>query len=249
MFNAHMSFGRVSYTPNENQVPAFDVYLVGGQDLAFEGLKALLTRHGFHIAGLGRTLREIAVQTERDGRHFLVIVEVPDAGSWALEELPRFRERYPRACLVVLLEGLQRASAFLPEEIEANAIVDRNVACDALLKSLNLVMAGYGVLSPIVRSNGDLDIPRAGRVPAQQPVEQGCKPGTREHLSERELEIIGSIAEGQSNKVIARRCAISESTVKIHVRGILRKINVRNRTQAAVWALHRGFGSSAVALD
>ena len=56
-------------------------------------------------------------------------------------------------------------------------------------------------------------------------------------LSEREMEILGCLAGGNSNKVIARTCQIAESTVKIHLKSILRKIHVQNRTQAAIWAI------------
>ncbi len=59
----------------------------------------------------------------------------------------------------------------------------------------------------------------------------------RAALSERELDILGCLAAGDSNKVIARNCRIAESTVKIHLKSILRKIHVQNRTQAAIWAL------------
>ncbi len=61
----------------------------------------------------------------------------------------------------------------------------------------------------------------------------------REALSPREVDILRCLIEGLSNKVIARRCDITESTVKVHLKAILRKIGVSNRTQAAVWALER----------
>jgi two-component system, NarL family, nitrate/nitrite response regulator NarL len=56
-------------------------------------------------------------------------------------------------------------------------------------------------------------------------------------LSDRELEILSCLASGDSNKIIARTCQIAESTVKLHLKSILRKIHVQNRTQAAIWAL------------
>ena len=60
-------------------------------------------------------------------------------------------------------------------------------------------------------------------------------------LSEREVQILDSLVKGHANKVIARACAISEATVKVHMKSILRKIKVANRTQAAVWALEHGY--------
>jgi DNA-binding CsgD family transcriptional regulator len=60
-------------------------------------------------------------------------------------------------------------------------------------------------------------------------------------LSLREREILLRLAEGESNKQIARLCNITESTVKVHLKAILRKITVHNRTQAAIWAISKGY--------
>jgi len=54
--------------------------------------------------------------------------------------------------------------------------------------------------------------------------------------SRREMLILRMLMEGASNKVIARRLVITESTVKVHVKAILRKLRLQNRTQAAIWA-------------
>ncbi|MBR0874900.1 response regulator transcription factor [Bradyrhizobium tropiciagri] len=59
-------------------------------------------------------------------------------------------------------------------------------------------------------------------------------------LSEREAQILDGLVQGHANKVIARTCEITEATVKVHMKSILRKIQVANRTQAAVWALEHG---------
>lgn len=60
-------------------------------------------------------------------------------------------------------------------------------------------------------------------------------------LSEREIQILNGLVKGHANKVIARACDITEATVKVHIRSILRKIRVGNRTQAAIWALESGY--------
>lgn len=62
-------------------------------------------------------------------------------------------------------------------------------------------------------------------------------------LSERETQILQCLVEGYANKLIARRLDIAEATVKVHIKGLLRKINVSNRTQAAIWALNQSVGS------
>lgn len=59
-------------------------------------------------------------------------------------------------------------------------------------------------------------------------------------LTPREMEILGHLAEGQGNKVIARNLDISDGTVKLHMKAILRKLKVQSRVEAAVMAVHQG---------
>src|SRR5262249_48759432 len=63
----------------------------------------------------------------------------------------------------------------------------------------------------------------------------------RHGLTEREEQILRGLVKGQSNKMIARTCGSMEATIKVHVKSILRKIRVSNRTQAAIWALEQGY--------
>ena len=62
-------------------------------------------------------------------------------------------------------------------------------------------------------------------------------------LSEREAQILDGLVKGHANKVIARTCAVTEATVKVHMKSILRKIRVKNRTQAAIWAMANGYAA------
>lgn len=70
-----------------------------------------------------------------------------------------------------------------------------------------------------------------------------CAPTFRNFpkLSEREAQILDGLVKGHANKVIARTWDIAEATVKVHMKSILRKIHVGNRTQAAIWALENGY--------
>jgi DNA-binding CsgD family transcriptional regulator len=65
-------------------------------------------------------------------------------------------------------------------------------------------------------------------------------------LSHRERQVLTCLAHGESNKEIARVWDISEATVKVHLKAILRKINMRNRTQAAIWAIEHGLRDSTL---
>jgi two-component system, NarL family, nitrate/nitrite response regulator NarL len=122
----------------------------------------------------------------------------------------------------------------------ADAYVINVHSRDVLLKTLELVVLEQHLVvvgkscEPLIVSDG---------YSRQQPSGAGemlslgsCAAG----LSERELEILGCLAGGASNKHIGRRFKIAESTVKIHLRSILRKIQAKNRTQAAIWAVQNG---------
>jgi len=65
----------------------------------------------------------------------------------------------------------------------------------------------------------------------------------RHGLSEREEQILRDLVKGLSNKLIARKLDIAEATVKVHMKSILRKIRMANRTQAAIWAVENGYGA------
>jgi two-component system, NarL family, nitrate/nitrite response regulator NarL len=65
-------------------------------------------------------------------------------------------------------------------------------------------------------------------------------------LSEREGQILKGLMKGHSNKVIARMCDVTEATIKVHMKSILRKIRVANRTQAAIWAFEHQYGHDFV---
>ncbi len=103
----------------------------------------------------------------------------------------------------------------------------------ALTESLRLVMMGEKVfptdLSELLLRNNPQKAPMPG-------------PGERQGLTEREMQILCCLIKGQSNKMIAIHFNITEATVKVHLKSLLRKINASNRTQAAIWALNNGIG-------
>ena len=72
---------------------------------------------------------------------------------------------------------------------------------------------------------------------------------TASRLSSRQYRVLSCLAQGKSNKTIARLCNMSEATVKVHLRAILRKTNTQNRTQAAIWAIEHGLRDKSAGLN
>jgi two-component system nitrate/nitrite response regulator NarL len=124
--------------------------------------------------------------------------------------------------------------------IGADAYILNVHSRDVLLKSLDLAVLEQKLV--VLGENGvSLKFSEVRTRPTQS---NGAPPRSSgsgaARLSDRELEILSCLSSGDPNKIIARTCNIAESTVKIHLKSILRKIHVQNRTQAAIWAIQNG---------
>jgi two-component system nitrate/nitrite response regulator NarL len=160
----------------------------------------------------------------------------------------------------ILLAFVAGACGFLRQDISSKQ----------LIKSLELIALGESVMHPhfqqmaltiehrelSAEGNGKTSIrllpPRLEdfRSVISLPANEQSMPGNEvvRSLSRRELVILRTLTEGASNKIIARKLVITESTVKVHMKAILRKLRLQNRTQAAIWArTHLGelLGSAA----
>jgi DNA-binding CsgD family transcriptional regulator len=126
------------------------------------------------------------------------------------------------------------------------------MTCAVFVKSIELVMMGETIYPPaflsFVLDSGtnsfDETAPRDEREKAPPIATENAFIATEStiapQLSPREKSILRCLVEGDSNKCIARKIDIAEATVKVHVKAILRKIRVQNRTQAAVWGMKNG---------
>jgi two-component system nitrate/nitrite response regulator NarL len=105
----------------------------------------------------------------------------------------------------------------------------KNIDSDFLVDSIRRAANGESVMSPEMTAKLLREIRGGGGPAVPLPA-----------LSPREREILGFLARGASNKEIARDLDVAESTVKIHVQHILRKLELSSRVQAAVWAIEHG---------
>jgi two-component system nitrate/nitrite response regulator NarL len=136
----------------------------------------------------------------------------------------------------------------------ADGYLLKTIHTDDLCDSIQKVWEGDSVISPemmgklvgLLRQqpagNGSAEPSVVPSAPAAAPAPVVDPSDPIHSLSPRETEILGRIACGDSNKQIARTLDIAETTVKIHVQHILRKLNLSNRVHAAVYASERGLG-------
>jgi two-component system, NarL family, nitrate/nitrite response regulator NarL len=163
------------------------------------------------------------------------------------------KDRHEGARVVVLAEEFSLESMLDIMQAGADGYCLSTVACEVLVKYLDLVMLGETVFPSAVLLSSLAASDRAHRAERAVTVEvsdnlQAISVGAPiRTLSSREAEILHCLMQGAPNKIIARKLEVAEATVKVHIKAILRKIRVTNRTQAAMWAV--AHLPSATAMD
>ncbi|MHA1565101.1 MAG: LuxR C-terminal-related transcriptional regulator [Alphaproteobacteria bacterium] len=195
------------------------------------GLKALLQGHGFNVVGEAATVATALAQLEAGLAPTLVLVECPDLDSDEFEHLKAMKSVAAATNIVVLVDGLPANIAQLLCDAGVAGLLKTDIAPEALIGYINLVMLGETVVHQAVGRLSD-----SGAYGGSF----GTVPKEFANLSQRELTVISHLATGRSNKEIARHLGITDGTIKIHVRNVQRKLQLKNRTQIAVWAVENG---------
>jgi len=213
-----------------------DTILVGSKTLMREGLKQLLAGSPINISGEAVRLGDVGQAMTNGHAADLVLFDVTEFQDEVAQGVKDLKQRYPRLKLVMLTDVLDAGQLSASLAAGVDGYLMKEISCEALLQSLRLVMLGEKVFPTDLATllvNGTPTPPRSGkRVLTDEVKNRG--------LSERELQILQCLAQGDSNKTIANRLDITEATVKVHVKSLLRKIQASNRTQAAIWAVNQG---------
>jgi two-component system nitrate/nitrite response regulator NarL len=225
--------------------------IVDSRRLSRDALQRLLSSSARNFVGEGRTLAEALRTMQPEARPDLIICNF-ESDREAERELPAIREaraRFEGVRLVLLTDGVQLEVLKQAVHAGVEAILSKDISIDVLRRVLELVLLGQHLFP--TRLVQELLAP-AGMEPEQEgtPVLSAAAPYRAPHrqrdtaLSRREDQILKCLVAGLSNKVIARELNITEATVKVHIKGLLRKTHMTNRTQAAIWALSHNFGGN-----
>ena len=209
---------------------AISTVLIDANEVFREGLRQVLANTPFQVKRVSGTLNGALLKPGVSRGPHLFLVGVTGSLNQVLEYTTRLKASNHNFKLVMLGENCpieEIASAF---RAGASGYLSKQSTGEALIKSLELIMLGGFVL--YTEAVGKLFDPRTQieGLSAERSFEI-CH-----GLSERQLEILRCLEIGESNKGIAQRCGITEGTVKVHIKTILQKISVKNRTQAAIWA-------------
>lgn len=215
--------------------PNLRVLIIDDHTLFRDGLQGLLERHNIDVVGsLGDGLEGIRLAQELKPDIILLDMRMPIiSGLDVLKQLQQNNFESPIAMLTTsnderdLVEALRNgAKGYLLKDMEPDDVV----------AALREIVNGETVVAPNLTQI-------LARVVKGEPILES-EPSPIDNLTPREGEILGLLAEGQSNKVIARNLGISDGTVKLHVKAILRKLNIHSRVEAAVIAVEHGLRAS-----
>ncbi|KGK42417.1 hypothetical protein LH51_07265 [Nitrincola sp. A-D6] len=201
--------------------------LIDDHALLRQGLAELLGAvPEFHILGTAASADE-GLQLALADPPDIVLLDWHLPGIQGSEALQRFKQQLPESLVIILTASDDQADLRQALAAGANGYVLKHTEPEQLVAQLRGCHKGSITLDPLMLQG------------LHQPVEVETPDLNQVVLTEREQQTLLLIADGLSNKLIARELGISDGTVKIHVKHLLTKLQLHSRLELAAWA-HRG---------
>ncbi|WP_018151844.1 response regulator [Leeia oryzae] len=223
---------------SQTATPLIRILLVDDHTLFRAGIKLVLQRQpDFQVVGEAADGIE-GIKRARQLQPDVVLLDLNMPGMSGLEAVQLIRQDCPETKVVLLT---------VSEDAEDLSAALRGGAQGYLLKNIDAEFLAISIRQ-IAKGNAVIDHSLTSKLVAQ--FQHGQQPGPAtvselDKLTPREREILSFLAKGGSNKEIARELDLAESTVKIHVQNILKKLNLSSRVQAAVFAVEHGMPSDS----
>ena len=211
-----------------NGTHTIKIVLIDDHTLFRSGIKALLARQedceviGEAADGLSGV--KLVEQSQPD----VVLLDLDMPVMNGREALAQILSTRPQQVVVMLTVSEDSEDLTECMRLGARGFLLKNINADFLVDAVKKAAVGDNVFSPEMT---------ARLVQSLINPNPSAATGALETLTQRELEILGYLAMGCSNKVIARKLDLAESTIKVHVQNILRKLELTSRVQAAVYAV------------
>lgn len=208
------------------------VLLIDDHTLFRTGIGALLQGHDIQLAAAVGTGEEgIRLASELEPDIVLLDLRMPEMDG--LQVLASLKKVTPQLPVVMLTTSEEEQDLLAALQGGAQGYLLKDMEPEELIASLERALKGEVVVAPSMT-------PLLARVAQGEILKTHQQDDLKTLLTPREYQILSHLAEGQSNKVIGRELDISDGTVKLHVKSILKKLGVHSRVEAAVIAVERG---------
>ena len=217
---------------NDQARGTIHVLVVDDHDIIRKGIKAMLELvPDIELAGEAQNGLEAVKQDEKLNPDVILMdLVMPEMDG--IEAIRRIKSRRPEARILVLTTFAGEELVFPAIKAGALGYHLKDSSSDALVEAIREVYRGEASLHPVIARKVLQEI----TTPSEQP------PAV-DQLTQRELEVLGLVAQGYENKEIAEKLVISEATARTHVSNILSKLHLASRTKAALYALKEGLAS------
>jgi len=209
------------------------VQLIDDHTLFRLGLKNLLERSGINVIAAASTGQE-GLDMVHDAKPDVILLDMRMPDMDGLEVLKKLRDTGVTVPISMLTTSTEERDLIKSLRSGAQGYLLKDMDPEDLVSALHNIVKGETVVAPQLAGT----LARALQGKSALPE----KKTPLSVLTPRELEIIEHLAIGQSNKVIARELGITDGTVKLHVKAILRKLEISSRVEAAVIAVEQGLG-------
>ncbi|MBE9515721.1 MAG: response regulator [Proteobacteria bacterium] len=211
------------------------VLLIDDHSLVRKGIEVMLQSRGIEIAASVDSGKE-GIEQAKLLKPDIILLDVHMPEMNGLETLKQLRTDGVETPVLMLTMSREESDLQGALQNGAQGYLLKDMEPDDLVPALNSVLKGDNVVAKELIGS----LTRIVQGKTEEPEKKKTTPISG--LTPREHEILCHIAEGLSNKAIARKLDISDGTVKLHVKSILRKLEVHSRVEAAVIAVENGLG-------
>lgn len=206
------------------------IVLVDDQPLVRNGIASLLKARGHEVVGEAGDGQE-ALELVRRTRPDLVLMDLKMPVLDGLSATRLLKAELPHVKVVVLTVSDDEQDLIDAVRSGAHGYLLKDLEADEFFEAIDAVGHGESVIPPRLARHLWDEFSRISTGEAE--------PSAEDALTDREHEVLRLVAAGHTNREIADRLSISENTVKFHMRGILDKLHLRNRTEVAAWVTER----------
>lgn len=220
----------------DKDTSTISVLLIDDHTLFRSGIRSLLQRNPeFTVVGEAADGFE-GVKRAQQLKPQVILLDLNMPGMSGLETLEQLRQDCPDSAVVMLTVSEDAEDLSVALKAGASGYLLKNIDTDFLSRAIRRAAAGETVLAESMTAKLVAQLTAGAAAPVASELDK---------LTPREREILDCLARGESNKGIARALDLAESTVKIHVQNVLKKLKLSSRVQAAVYAVeHRMQGSA-----